>query len=936
MKKNFLITFCLMLGINSTNGQQLSLNDDLPVNENVKKGVLVNGLTYYIYKTDVAKNAASYYIIQNVGSTLEEENQRGLAHFLEHMAFNGTKNFPGKGILNTLQKHGAVFGKNINAYTSFDETVYNLDNVPTNVDGLIDNCLLILHDWSHYLSLTNNEIDAERGVIKEEWRTGQNGSMRIYEESAPIKYNNAIYATRMPIGDMSVVSNFDYKALKDFYHDWYRTDLQAIVVVGDINVMEIEQKIKNLFSNIPAVANKKERLVAQIPNNVEPLFKLSTDKEVPYTSIRYLIRRPNSLKDEKVSDLKESLLNGMVTSIINTRISELAQNPDATFKGGSVNYSELARLSNAFSITVNPKPNKQAEAFRAVLQEVIRAKKFGFSVGEIERVIAKNKSSYENYLKRINELEHSDIVTMIQENYLENSHMTDRVKEFELAKLIYKEIDSKVLQETLNNLYTDENRTILVTGTAGEDNLSKEKTLTIISSVEKDTDLKAYVDSFVIKDLMSGTKLKAGSIVSKSINKALGSTTFLLSNGVKVHYKFADKNKNEVALKAISFGGKSLVKEEDLPSADYAVSLSGMSGLGDFTSTELNKVLTGKTARAWLSLNDFTEEVYGSSVTKDVESMLQMVNLKFVKPRFDEKVYEIVYTNIQNNLQKRGKDITAIKQDKFVTEVYGDNNPRKRLMNQSYLDALSFDKMQSIYLDRFSDVSDFEFFIVGDVPVEIVTPLLKKYIASIPDINRKETWKDNTIKRTADKIDKDIYVKMETPKSTVNVNFENECPYSLKNEIVAKTFADVLTLRYTASLREEEGGTYGAGVWASISKRPTQKGTLDISFDCDAAKVEKLIPIVYKEIAKIKEGEIKQEDLDKTIANYLKSRKESKEFNSYDMNLLVNYFRNGYNMNDTENYENIVSKLRVKDIKEFAEKLTKGARSYEIVYKPEQ
>ena len=935
MKKIIFLLISVALVSNALNAQSFTLNNDLPVNKRIKKGVLSNGMTYYIYSTDVIKNAASYYIIQNVGSTLENDNQQGLAHFLEHMAFNGTKNFPGKGILNTLQEHGAVFGKNINAYTSFDETVYNLDNIPTNVDGLVDTCLLVLNDWSNYLSLNNDEIDAERGVIKEEWRTRQNGGMRIYMASAAAQYNNSKYANRMPIGLMDIVENFEYKALKDFYHDWYRTDLQAIAIVGDINAEEIEAKVKTLFSKIPEISNKKERVVVQIKDNKEPTFKLSIDKEVTNTSIQFSMRHPNSLEDETVSDLKTSLLQGMVTSIINSRIGELTQVPNAPFKYGGLSYSPFTRLSNVFRLYIMPKPNKQAEALKTVLQEVIRAKKFGFSKGEIDRTIVQFTSYYENQLKRLNELKHGEIIDVVKKNYLENSHMTDPVQEFELVKQIFSNVDSKLLQNILSEMYIENNRTILVTGSEDEQNLTKASSLAIIKSVETDASLTAYEDSFSGKSLMSGTNLKEGKITSESKNEAIGSTTFVLSNGVKVHYKFADKNKNQVNMQGLSYGGKSLLTDADLPSADYVVRLASMSGLGDFSSTELTKTLTGKTANVSLNLSDLSENIYGNSVTKDVETMFQITYLKFVKPRFDKSMYTIMFTNLQNDLKNRDKNINAIKQDKYTTTIYGEDNPKKRLMNASFLNDLSFDKMKEIYLDRFNDISDFEFFIVGDIKVEILKPLLEKYIASIPDIDRNETWKDNTVNWISDKIDSDIYLKMEIPKSTVTVNFENEIDYTLKNKLLAKTLADILKLRYTSSLREEEGGTYGAGVWAFVDEKPTEKGILGVSFDCDSEKVENLIPIVYRELDKIKKGEILEEDLNKTIANYLKSRKESKELNSYDMSLLTNFFRNGYNSDLSKNYEDIVNNITAKDIQKFAKKITKGAKSYEIVFKPE-
>ena len=428
MKNFYYLSFFAFFLSFSTFAQEVDLEAPLPVNQKIKKGVLENGMTYYIYSTDVTKNVASYYIIQNVGSVLENDNQQGLAHFLEHMAFNGTKNFAGKGILNTLQKHGAVFGKDINAYTSFDETVYNLDNIPTK-DGLVDTALLVLNDWSNYLLLTEEEIDAERGVIKEEWRTRQNGQMRVLQQTLPVMFGNSKYANRLPIGLMDIVENFEYKALRDFYHDWYRTDLQAIAVVGDIDVDEIEQKIIKQFSSIPAVENPKERFLVEIPDHKEMLYTMGMDEEITTSNIAFSINHPRSLADQTVKDLKESLINNLMVSMLSSRISEVTENPEAPFMAARFNFGNFVRTKKQLSLTVYPKPNQQQEAFKEALTELNRAVKFGFTEAEMNRKIAEIKNSYETQISKINDFSHKRIISAIQQNYLENKTMTDIVEE---------------------------------------------------------------------------------------------------------------------------------------------------------------------------------------------------------------------------------------------------------------------------------------------------------------------------------------------------------------------------------------------------------------------------------------------------------------------------------------------------------------------------
>ena len=933
MKKiTFLFSLFLCIGLSA---QGLDLHQPLPVNTKIKKGVLPNGMTYYIYNTDVTKGVASYYIIQNVGSVLENDDQQGLAHFLEHMAFNGTQNFAGKGILNTLQKHGAVFGKDINAYTSFDETVYNMDNIPT-TDGLIDTALLVLHDWSNYLLLTDEEIDAERGVIKEEWRTRQSGGMRILQQSLPVMFNNSKYSNRLPIGQMDVVDHFKYKALRDFYHDWYRTDLQAIAIVGDINVDEIEQKIKEKFSGIPAVKNPKERFLVEIPDNKEMLYNMAMDEEVSTASISFGINHPKSLKDQTVADLKESILNGMATSMLSTRLNEIRQKPDAPFLFARVGYGAKVRLKNEFSTNISPKPDQQQAAFKAVLEEINRVVKFGFTQGEIDRTIKQYTNFYETSISKEDDMSHGQIIRMMQNDYLNNETITPIAKEYALVKEIFAAVSQEDLHNAFKKLYTKNNRSLSITGVKDKNNLSKEEAVTIIENAENNEELTAYADDFSGKTLLSGTNLKEGSIISEELEPSIGATIFTLSNGVKVYYKFADKNKNDVKLTATSYGGTSLLQNKDLPSANIMGNIVQMSGLGEFSATDLPKILAGKTASTAVNLSSLSENISGSSVTKDVETMLQMVYLRFEKPRFDADAYKVLQGNITNFLSRKSKDINSKMQDSLTVTLYGNNNPKVRILNEAYMQDVSFDTMKSIYLDRFHNAADFTFFIVGDIPKDDLKPLLAKYIASISANTTKENYKVDPNAWINNTIDKDIFLKMEDEKGSVRIGYKKEMKYSLKNDILASALGDILQLRITETVREAEGGAYSPRAGAGFSKRPVAEGSITVSFDCNPDKVDQLIAIVHAEVEKIAKGEISQVDLDKTLTNFIKERKESKDYNRFDMSLLQNYVLEGYNMNDPKNYENIVNSITAKDIQKFTEKLLKGAKTYEIAFKPKK
>jgi len=925
----FLFLFCFQLFAQDAKQDPL-----LPVNTKIKKGVLDNGLTYYIYDTKVTKDAASYYIIQNVGSILENDDQQGLAHFLEHMAFNGTENFKGKAVLNTLQKEGAVFGQDINAYTSFEETVYNMNNIPTRPE-LIDTCLLVLHDWCDALALTEEEIDAERGVIKEEWRTRQSGNMRIFQQSLPVLFNNTIYANRMPIGLMDTVENFEYKTLRDFYHDWYRTDLQAIAVIGDIDAEDIEVKIKALFSEIPAIKNPKKHENVAIPDNDELLYVLAKDKEVTTAHIEFGIRHPKVKEYNSKSDLKNFLLENMIVRMFKDRINEVSQDPNSPFVNASITYAKHSRTTNALTSRISPKANKQQDAFKAVVTELNRAEKFGFTQVEIDRTILKLENHYATLISREDDKSHEAIIYGIQQNYLENTEMVDIAKQYPIVEDIFANLTTEDIHNKMKELYTQNNRFIIVTGVEGDNNLTKEQTLDILSSVENDDTLVAYSDTFSGNSLIAEDTITPGSIVSEMRNDAIDAITFKLSNGITVHYKHADKNKNDVKLEAISYGGLSLVEDEHLASAKYANTVVQQSGLGDFSATDLDKVLTGKTASTGIEILDLSESIYGSAVTKDVETLLQMVYLRFVNPRFDENAYKVFKGQLENYVVRRSEDLNSKMQDSLIVTLYGENNPKKRLINTSFVEDLNFEEIKNIYLERYENAGDFEFFVVGDVSKEALKPLLEKYIASIPTSGVKEKWIDNSVEWTSNTIKQDVLLKMEDPKSSVKIAYKNDFKHSLKNELLAKTLVGILNLRYNATLRETEGGTYGVNLYANVSKRPNEEILIAVQFDCNPDKVDTLVAIVHEELNKIANGDISQTDLDKTVINYLKEKKQKESYNSHDMRLLLNYFREGYNMDNPKNFEDIAKKITVKDVKKFTKKALKNAKSYEIIFSPE-
>ncbi|MDO5978216.1 M16 family metallopeptidase [Flavivirga spongiicola] len=455
-----------------------------------------------------------------------------------------------------------------------------------------------------------------------------------------------------------------------------------------------------------------------------------------------------------------------------------------------------------------------------------------------------------------------------------------------------------------------------------------------VKKIEEDTVLMPYMDSFIGKTLISGLTIKEGNIVSENMLQATGSTTFTLSNGIKIHYKFADKNKNDVQLKAISYGGLSLVKDNDLPSAQFLGDMMSLSGLGYYSATDLSKILTNKTVKTDIHLSNLTESICSTSTTKDFETLMQMIHLHFVNPRFDTDAYQELIRNLKNNITQRNHIINEKIKDSVTATLYGNNNPKQRLLNNDFIKEVSFDKIKTLYMERFNNAADFEFFIVGDLQKRALRPLLEKYMASIPTNGAKEIWQDNSVPWLQDTIDKDILLPMEPPKSVVRIGYQNTMSYSLKNELIARVLGEILQLRLTEILREETGGTHSVSAKANISKRPVEQASLQIAFDCNPNREGQFITIVNQEVEKIVKGVISQADLDKTRTNYLKERKKHRGYNSYDMHILTNYFREGYNMNDPKNFEDILNTILIKDLEVFTKALIKESKSYKIVFNP--
>ncbi len=927
------LLFICLLGY----AQQINWNEALPTDSKVLVGKLPNGMTYYLRHNEEPKERASFYIIRNAGALLENDDQDGLAHFLEHMAFNGSKNFPGNSMIATLERHGISFGGNLNAYTTQDETVYNISSVPVKDEALIDTCLLVLHDWSYYLTLSDEEIDEERGVITEEWRTRNNSSSRMRNQIMPVILKGSKHAERDVIGDLNVIQNFKPEVIREFYHKWYRTDLQAIAIVGDFDVAKMEQKIKDVFSSIPAIKNPEKRPFFEIPSHEETYYVLATDKEATSSGIQYMrvFRDEENDGDGTVTyqDIKNGLMANFFNSMVGSRISEMIQKGDAPFLSASIGYGGMARGYSSYTLSATAKPNQEKEALEAVIRENERIIQHGFTQSELDRVKTNTLVGLRSALKGADKINNEQYIKDMQANFLEKAGMVTIQDYVAAAEKIIPLITAEEVAAQVKKWWTPDNRSIVIMGPSeGVTHLTEKEARDIIAATEGKA-VEAYKDNVVSGSLIA-EDLTGSKIVAVKELPQFNAEEWTLANGAKVIYRKADFEKDNIALSAYSAGGSSLYEDLDLLAAASEVGgFVGAYGLGDYDAIALRKVLTGKKAGCSVAIGSLYETVSGSATPQDFETMMQLLYLRFQKPRFDSQAHDVIIERNRIRVKQMEGQPQKMMQDS-ISMIAANYNPRVMLYNDAYLDKLTLDKMEKVYRDRISDASDFTFFIVGNVDKEVVKPMVEKYIGSIPSLNRNEKWIDRKVRGPKGKVEKVLYFPLENPKSTVLLAFNKEMKYDLKDAYCTNILSNILTNRYTKSIREEQGGTYGVGVSGSVSREPVTSYSIEMSFDCDPDKAATLKPLLYVEVEKVMKEGVTTEELDKVVKNALKESEQSKNHNSYWMSVLNNYYRTGINIADPKNYEDILKALTPKDVQNFAKKFFKDANVIDLILAP--
>lgn len=901
----------------------------LPFDANVRKGTLPNGLTYYIRHNEWPEKRADFYIAQKVGSMQEEDDQVGLAHFLEHMCFNGTKNFPGTSLRTYLEKIGVKFGENLNAYTSFDETVYNINNVNVEIEGALDSSLLILHDWSHDLLLEDAEIDKERGVINEEWRARRSAMMRMYESSFPTIFEGSKYAHRMPIGTMDVVMNFKPDVLRAYYRKWYRPDLQAIVVVGDVDVDQMEEKIKTTFADIQMPENPAVREYYPVPKNAEPIFSVAKDKEQDMTQIMLMWKHdcfPEEMKNS-MAYVAYNYMNNAIAGMYSDRISEILQKENPPFLGAQVGDGEflVAKTMDAFTGVVVCKENGHKDAVAALYREILRATRHGFTVTEYERYKEEYKSRLDNAYEQRDKITNTRYVGELVSNFTDGEPVTGIEWEHQNMKLIADNVQVNIINQLLGEMVSDSNLVIAVFAPDKEDIIlpTKEEILSILKEVAAE-DIEAYKEEVSDEPLISNLP-KPGKI-KKEEDGEFGTKVLTLSNGIKVWVKQTDFTPNQISMTAVSWGGNSLYSDEEHFNSDN-ISMVTLGGAGNFSDIDLNKKLAGKQASASPSVGQNTESVSGGCVKKDLETMMQLTYLRFTAPRRDDEVFNSTISRVRDQLKNQDLDPTTALQDTIIKVVYN-NNPRALRFKSEDVDKINYDRLLEMYKERFADADDFDFFFIGDIDMDALKPLLCQYIATLPVLKGKEKYKDISLKMAKGEATNVFEKEQETPNATVLFLYHAPMEYNMKNDVLVDFLDQVMDMMYTQTVREDEGGAYSVGVSGGLRPYPEEEAMFTITLPTAPEKRAYMTEIIYKGVEDIINNGPKEEDVQKVKEYLNRTYTENLKKNGYWSSIIQNKVRR--NLDFHTGYLEFVNSVTPADIQAVAKKIFKSGNRIEV------
>jgi zinc protease len=918
MKKltQLLLSGLMLLITMNVSAQEITYSPkaQVPLDPAVIYGKLDNGFTYYIRENREPKERAEFYLVVNAGAMSEDADQNGLAHFSEHMAFNGTKNFDKKAIINYLQSIGMKFGPEINAFTSTDETNYMLQKVPTTDSKVVDTALLILYDWAHNIAFEDEEIDAERGVIHEEWRTGRSAMFRMMLEANKTIYKDSKYAVHDVIGDIDIIDNFSYDVIKRFYADWYRPDLQAIVAVGDFDGKEMEKRIKNLFSTIPAVENPRERQYAPVPDHEETLISVQTDKEAQYPIVQ-IIYKHDAVNERDMNYYREGIKQQLFNAMLNTRLQELILSEDPPFVYGYTFYTDLTRTKDGLYSLAVGNNNELDKALLSLLTENKRVVTHGFTTTELERAKTEFLRGLEKQYAERDKMDNSNYVWQYYSHFLQQEPTPGIAYDYAFANNVIPGITLDEINEQGTRWIRDENRVVVIMAPDNEEIAvpSEDEIRSILESMAN-VEVLAYVDKVDDKPLLP-EEPRPVKIAKKGKDKALNTTEWTFPNGLKVVIKPTDFKEDEILMTAFSIGGMSNYDVKDLMSATFATSVITESGLGEFDRIALDKKLSGKIVNVRPVISDAFEGFEGSCSTQDLETMLQMVYLYFNSPRTDDIAFNAFMKRMRAVLDNRSLEPTSALID-TITLLLGNHHPRVRPITSELLNEASLKRIRSIFKDRFGDPGSFTFYFVGNIDPETAKPLMEKYLGGLPKVTREESWKDHGVRPPQGKVDRTITRNMTVPKGTVYITYSGNFDYDdFQSRMNLSVLCDILDVRYVETVREEESGTYGVAVSESMYKYPYENYAVMIYFDCDPESTGKLTDVIYREIELLKTQGPADKDLNGVKENKLKTHQENLRQNRYWVNTMKNRDLYESDMTEYTKYEDYVRCMTTESLK---------------------
>lgn len=910
----------------------------LPNDPAVRVGKLDNGMTYYIRHNDKPAQRAEFYLATNVGAIQETPDQDGLAHFLEHMCFNGTKNFPGKTLLEYLQSIGASFGGNINAATGVEETTYMLNNIPVTREGIIDTCLLVMHDYSHFVTCDPVEIDKERGVIIEERRARRNAAWRLHEQSLPYYYGDSKYSGCTLIGSQENLETFKPESLLNFYHTWYRPDLQALIVVGDIDVDSIEAKIKSTFADIPAAVDPKPKDVIKIPENEKPLIGVLTDPECSGSSIEVLWRSEADDEAYNSTDVGflTSITKTMIAMIMAERFDAITSKPGAPFLGADLGAGNLCETCQSTMGDVTFKDGDWEPAFRSFLTEVERMRRYGFSSAELQRAKDNILSAFEKAVEAADSRKNADFVRPLINNFFDNdAYMTPQVR-YEVAKALLGQVPDMIFALAANALVDGKSISIVYKAPAKEGLVhpTPEQLQTVYDEVSA-SEIDAPVEEEVASEFVNPASLK-GSKVKKTSTGLYGSTVWTLKNGVKVVVLPTEYKKDQILFTWYKNGGETLISDEDLVSFEENVYglFQRNSGISKFSSNEASKMLAGKHLSVSSYISNIRHGISGSTSPKDLETALQIAYLTYCDPRFDESEYEVGIEQIKAVLPNVMNQPSFKLQQEINKAVYGSDCKRNVELNEETLEKANLATIERVYRSLFKDAAGLTAVFVGNIDLDSFKPLCEKYLGSIPKGKKATTWKDNSPKVVKGEVIDHFSTDMQTPKNTVIQFYSADMPYSVKTSVMLKAANYILDMIYVDTLREDEGGTYGASSDMSITAAPQQQARIQVAFETNPTQCEKLISLAKEGLRKLAYEGPTEEQMTRTLENFRKGIPEKRINNSYWLgNLLTNEYRG---IDYDAEYEAAVNEISAEGIKEVLQRVLESGNFIEVVMSPDK